>query len=567
MNGQLGEHSLVELISEISNAQISGALRLERERVKAILYFEAGELVYVASNLRAHRLREIARRAGVTEEQLAQVPDEASTSDAKLGAALVETKILSAETLEKLLMRQAAEVLRPLLLWTNGGWQFDARARLSENIRVATNSRELLMEAARRLPVDVAALRLANANEMLFPEPAAPFNEINFLPTEAFVLSRIEAPTRLYEIVALSGLPEPDALHIIYTLAIAGCVRRETPPRAFTPEQITQIIALQGELAATKQSTAEATGAASTTETSKRDGATARPSLPVEEDEQIALDGMLSRLERATDYYTVLGVSRLAKPDEIKSAYHAHARRFHPDRFHGDANKMLHARVEAIFTRVAQAYETLRIRSARATYDLKLNMESAATQKSTTSFGSNTDTTTPAPQSDGNNSNQNTATRAGSNANSAKSERPSSSPTSQTSPSAPTSPAQSQAENYFQQGLAAVQQGNQALAAARFGEAARIEPRQPRYRAHYGRALAADAQQRHRAEAELKAAVELDAGNGSYRVMLAEFYRSIGLLRRAESELERALALDPQNETTRRLLNLLRATAKKTLRS
>lgn len=562
MNGQLGEHPLVELINEIGNAQISGALRLERERVKAVVYFEAGEIVYAASNLRAHRLREIALRAGITEQQLAQVSGEALASDAKLGAALVEAKVLSAETLEKLLLRQAAEALRPLLLWTNGAWRFEARAHLVENMRVTINSRELVLEAARRLPEAFAAGRFISSNEMLFPEPAAASDEIEFLPTEAFMLSRLDAPTRLYEIIALSGLPEPESLRIIYALAVAGCVRRENPARAFTPEQTTQILALQTELAAAKQSTAATTSAASAMETNKSDGGgAAKPAAPpTEEDERRALDEMFARLERATDYYTVLGVSRRATPDEVKHAYHAHARRFHPDHFHSDANKTLHTRVEATFTRIAQAYETLRNKTTRATYDLKLSMGSATALKPTTSVGQHTATTQQ--NVGGNNQNTNPPARDETGA-AKKSGQPSPGPAAQASPSAPLRSNMSQAENYFQQGLAASQQGNQVLATARFGEAARIEPQQPRYRAQYGQALAANAPTHPRAEAELKAAIELDARNVSYRVMLAEFYRSIGLQRRAETELEQALALDPQNETTRRLLNSVRA-AKKT---
>jgi Tfp pilus assembly protein PilF len=60
------------------------------------------------------------------------------------------------------------------------------------------------------------------------------------------------------------------------------------------------------------------------------------------------------------------------------------------------------------------------------------------------------------------------------------------------------------------------------------------------------------------AEAEFKAAIALDANNSSYRVMLAELYSEIGLLRRAQGELERALAIDPRNETARNLLDKLK---------
>ena len=54
--------------------------------------------------------------------------------------------------------------------------------------------------------------------------------------------------------------------------------------------------------------------------------------------------------------------------------------------------------------------------------------------------------------------------------------------------------------------------------------------RNPSYRAYYGRALAANQQTQRLAEAELQAAVKLDPANASYRVMLAELYRTLGFL-------------------------------------
>lgn len=561
--GLLGEHPLVELICEIAAAGLSGALRLERERVKVVVYFEAGEIVYAASNLRVHRLIEVARRAGVTDQQLARACNEEAAPDAKLGAALVESKILSAEALEKLLIRQTTEVLRPLLLWTNGTWQFNARARLVENMRVKINSHELMMEASRRLPEDFIAKRLPNSNEILLSEATNSSNELGFLPTEAFVLSRIGVSARLNEITALSGLAEPEALRVIYTLVGGGCLRRENPLRVFTPEEVAQALALQANIAAAKSSAPATTDAASTAEANKSAEAKAKPTAQPEEDEQAALDEMFARVARSTNHYTMLGVGQRASPTEIKRAYHAHARRFHPDRFHKDADKTLHARVEAAFKQVGHAYETLSNKSTRAAYDLKLNADAFAPRNAASPFAS---ATPPTQNNAGNDADQNTTARSGAETNPAQGKQPSSGHATQGSPTANDSSALSQAEHYFQQGLAALQQGEYALATARLSEAARLEPRQPRYRAHYGRALATNPQMRHRAEAELKAAVELDAKDISYRVMLAEFYHSMGLQRRAEGELERALAIDPQNESARRLLKDLRATPKTTLR-
>ena len=77
-----------------------------------------------------------------------------------------------------------------------------------------------------------------------------------------------------------------------------------------------------------------------------------------------------------------------------------------------------------------------------------------------------------------------------------------------------------------------------------------------RYRAYYGKALANNKTTQRQAEAELQAALRLE-DNSDYRLMLAELYVQIGLIKRAEGELNRVLEKAPNNWEARSLLDSL----------
>src|SRR5437588_12469164 len=98
MNGQLSEHPLAELISEILEKGLSGALRVVHERVKAVVYFDAHDLVYATSNLRSLRLSEQLQKRGVPARQITAIKEPGS--DLGLAAALLSNGGISKEALE-----------------------------------------------------------------------------------------------------------------------------------------------------------------------------------------------------------------------------------------------------------------------------------------------------------------------------------------------------------------------------------------------------------------------------------------------------------------------------------
>jgi curved DNA-binding protein CbpA len=510
MNGLLSEHPLAELISEISTKTLWGALRVVRDRAKAVIYFETGKVIYATTNLHNYRLAEYLQKQGLAAaEQIAAA--ENALTDFALAAALMANRVLTRNALDRTLDEQVADVLRMLLLWPDGEWSFDDRARLNDPTRVAVQSRQLLIESARRMELKFAASRFPNLDEVISHAQAPP-NELSLSSTEGFMLSRVEGPIAVGELTVLSGQREPEALQTIYGLVLAGLLQREFWPSAFR--------------------SATGPGAARTEKVSSAAVARQTGSSMVagpERDPKQELDEFLERLSHATNHYEVLNVGVSADVGEIRQAYHAVARRFHPDRFHDLAGTSIHTRLESAFARITRANETLAHHDLRANYDAKISAlkENPRAVHSTKGSREGARATDRGPEE-----------------------------------SAPGGGDEQLAEKRFQEGVAALKMAQINAAISSLSAAARLAPRQARYRASYGRALATQEKTRRLAEGELRAAVNLDATNGSYRVMLAALYRDLGFFRRAVSELKRALSLDSQNAEAREMLKTLELSKK-----
>jgi curved DNA-binding protein CbpA len=505
MEGQLSEHPLAELISEILEKRFSGALRVARERAKGILYFADGETVYATSNLNSLRLSEYLKKRGLA----AMVTDAKDAhSDSAIADGLISQGVLPRSVLDEILIEQVTDVVRVMLLWTSGEWIFDSRARLTAPTQVRIQVNQLLVDAARQMDLRFASSRFPNPIEVISPAINAPDN-LNLSPTEGFVLSRVEGPIAIGELTLLSGIREPDAHRTIYGLVLSGMLNRELPPHAFRTAELPTTTA--------KSMKRPAPGASTPVQPTPK----AKPEPA--RDAQQEVKEFLDELANATNHYQVLNVPLSADASEIKRAYYSLARHFHPDRFHELAQTPIHMRLEAAFARITQAHEVLSNPELKSAYDMKI-----AVLQRVGNSGGNTHASVKPPEN-------------------RRNEQSGGEPQT--------------AEKNFQEGVAALQSGQTNVALSCLSAAARMEPTKSAYRAYYGRALAANQQTQRLAEAELQAAVKLDPDNTSYRLTLAGLYRKLGFSRRAISELERILALDPRNAEARKMIQAL--TAKK----
>lgn len=510
MNGKLIDQPLAELIREIGSKALSGALRLEYEAAKTVVYLERGHIVFAASNLRTLRLREYLKKQSlISDKEFAGL--KTPSADLRMASSLHAAGRLSKKDFDSLLITLVSDVLRVALLWTDGTWEFDERARLDEPVRITLDPSGLIKEAAQRLPLQFVSGRFRNPNETISRAPAGSTGN-NFLPAESFMLSRLDEPTKLEELVAVSGLRELDAYRVIYGLALSGFVQREYWQNAFRTQ------------AAKPVAGGPQVGAPSLPEVSAgKPEVTDHWAQARDKDSEDNLGDFLERLRAATNFYEVIDVMPTAGVNEIKEAYYALARRYHPDRFHLKSGTRLHEQISSAFARITQAYETLIDPMARSTYDATLEKSRKFEQSA------------PKP------------TKAGAGPLSADAGE-----------ADPGESAFAQAERNFREGFSALEQGQFGAAITNLAAACRLNPREARFRAYYGRALAGLEKTRRLAESEIQTAVKLEPTNALYRTMLAELYFDLKFHRRAQTELDRALEIDPNSGTALRLLRKLK---------
>lgn len=72
------------------------------------------------------------------------------------------------------------------------------------------------------------------------------------------------------------------------------------------------------------------------------------------------------KISKRKDYYKILGISQDATSSELRKAYRALAKKYHPDKVHSSKEK---AENEEMFKEVAEAYEVLNDDEKRAAYD------------------------------------------------------------------------------------------------------------------------------------------------------------------------------------------------------
>jgi curved DNA-binding protein CbpA len=525
VQGQLGEKLIADLIREIAQKNQSGLLRLTRGKAIKAIFFESGRPVFAISNLLNEQLdHRLIHDGVVTGEQVGQAKARAGKAN-RIATALVEMGAVTEGIAKKLVRQQVMEIVLSVFEWHEGDYAFDERIRASHEVTIDVSATDVLLEGGRHAAGQQVALTIAPQTAFVVRAKSGGFasDSGKLLPVESYVLSRIESPTAVADVGALSGIADEDAHRSVCALIAAGFLK----------------VLDQG----SRQ---------------------AEPDQPREEDDDVEqLRREISRkihFFTSADYYEILGVGRQAAAADIKAAYYQLAKKFHPDRYRQPEHADIRSKLEALFTLITQAYETLSESRSRMAYDDRLRKSPAqpppASLKTTPLImpesmpqevvapaedrKRSAELSAPAPQP-----------KSSGSLNQPKADPPAVEQNQQRNTGI--SPAQ-QAEQYYKQGRALFERKEYHSAVHLLRESVKLDPTRAPYHFHLGIALIRNPRTRREATDHLTKAAELEPYNAQIRVKMGQLYKEAGLAKKAETYFREALELDPENRAAKREL-------------
>lgn len=491
-SGRLRDVHLPSIFYMLQRRQLTGILGVRSNDLDKSVYIKEGEIIFATSRYPDDRLGLLLVKRGKLTyaqfETVVRIHETAMLNKAGLrqGTILVNQGFLTPKELYDAVIGQVKEIILGLFTWIDGDYQFTEGPLPSEEvIRLNISTGMLILEGIRRI-TDwtwlAGGLPPFESRLQLTKDPRGLFQRIHLEPNETALLGRLNGRS-IRELLVDAPLPAFDTLRLLYFFISAGMAEVAEP----TSESIASF---EERYSISQRIITEEIRA-----TIDRKDADAAPSV-----EQIR---EAYRRIGSQNYYEVLGVGVRATREEIKRSYYRLAKIYHPDRHFEEPMRELKRELEALFTKVKQAYDVLGSDPRRASYNEQLSRP----QK----------TAAPKPMS-----------------------------------------IAEHAERSFHDGRKAYEDEDYKRAVEFFEMAARMMPNNHAYFGYLGKALLHFPERLRRAELAFRRAVAIDPGRIEYAVELARLYERQGMVHSAIQEYEAVLKREPENPAIKERLSRLK---------
>jgi curved DNA-binding protein CbpA len=480
-SGDIKDLTIPWLFQDLRKEKETGTVVFSREREIKKVFFKNGDILFASSNLDEDRLGEFLMRTGkITIDQFDKASESVIKNGKKLGSVLFETGILTALDLVAQVKLQVKEIVINIFSWRDGGYQFDGRPLpVSEIIPIQMSTGDLIIEGIRNLDWNRVRKSLPSIKTILrtSTDPSLLFQSVHLDQDQRAVFSLIDGSKSIQEICVLSGIGDFNTLKAVYTLLALRIVE---PGEIKTREEKIESTVVRETVTAEEKSDAQ----------------DAAPAISVTKE---MIQNAFDSLGRQ-NHYEVLEVGHGATTLEIKKAYFHLANLYHPDRHFEPEMHDMKEKLEALFSQIHDAYETLSSKTARHQYNIDLASGSErerAEEKVHQGKSANRET----------------------------------------------------ARAQYNEGMKQFNQRNFWGAEEAFAWAIRLDPENPEYIFRRGLTLARIPRRGHEAEEHFVKAIEKAPGKSEYHLELGNFYARSGLKGKALAAYQNALQHDPNSDT------------------
>jgi DnaJ-domain-containing protein 1 len=537
LQGNLADTALGDVVRELYASRRSGVLHVTHNEISKRIYFQKGSMIFANSDVDDDRLGEFLMRQGVIDRPVFDRASEIlKATGQRFGRTIVELGYLPADSMQSKVVEQIEAIIYSLFSWPHGDYEFEPKENpVDEDIVLNLSTANIILEGTRRMN-DPERIKKALGNRKRVlrhsENPLLLYQKISLSPSEGFVFSRVDGAANIDEISAMSPLGEEETLRCIYGLVSAGVLNLSSAPDEKTSMSPEPAAARPEEISVDEEIWAAAVeipkpeaellvgdnGDGAETTPGGLAGARADSSGPSPEELEIR-ESVLSKLAslESLSFYDLLEVDPTAEPPELKRAYFAMAKKYHPDRHHSPHLRDIHDVLEELFARISDAYHILADPIARSEYDSRLksvgNRGAQTTRKAPV--------TTPPPGSE-----EDPATVNRRNA----------------------------AERHYVEAQRLYDRVQFFDAIRCLREAIRLAPA-PKYRKLLGQALMKNPNWVREAEEQFRMVLDDNPFDTDCLIGLGEIYEQAGMTHRAQTLFERAASSDPDNAVAQQKLD------------
>ncbi len=349
LSGNLKEVPLHHLLHFLKIRNKTGVLTIRHGSVSKSLSFQDGGILFATSNDPDDSLGEILLKAGkINFKQYELAEASFKTSGKTQGTILVEQGFIKSRDLFETLVLQIKGIALSLFFWEEASYSFkEAPLSQAEAIGIAIDPDEMIQDGLSQIADWTRLARFLPPLHFVFKKnPVQIFKPIKRFSDADWVFNLVDDERSVRDILTLASTRALSCAQVLNVL--------------ITTEMLIPFVPVIQKAQETKASTER------------------RRAPRLEEDilweqKPIALQFKKMREVSAEimsqNYYQMLNVLPHVDKDGIKRAYFKMAKRYHPDRYRGDAFLEVKNEIESIFVHLTRAYDTLSVDKIRSEYD------------------------------------------------------------------------------------------------------------------------------------------------------------------------------------------------------